>query len=92
MSGQADIPQPSLKYLQSINARSNLSCNEDALREFLSLIEKKVNDLKLIESLQLPDHHVKCKRNFTYLKLENNNHNAWYVPCNIQHKKDGKTF
>ena len=90
MSGQANIPQPSLKYLQSTNARSNLSCNEDAPREFLSLIEKNADDLKLIESLQLPDHHVKCKRKFTYIKPENNNHNAWYVRCNIQHKKDGK--
>lgn len=90
MSNHSDIPKPSLEHLKNVNARNNLHCNEDELREFLSLMEGKVDDLEFIQSLETPDDDIKGERNFKDATQENSSHKAWYVRCNIQHRKDGK--
>ena len=76
MSDKIEVSQPTLENLQSINAKNNLGCTDDALQELMSVMKKNTDDLKFIESLEAADYYVKCGRDFRYTKPDDNTNNA----------------
>ena len=90
MSGKIEVSQPALEDLRNISVKNNLGCTDHVLKELMSVMKKNVDDLNFIDSLEVANHYVKCKRDFRYPNPNDNINNAWYVTCNIQYKKEGK--
>ena len=86
------VKLPSIEDLQKTNAKYNLCCTDEELKEYQDVLKDTVADYNFVNDLELPKYVPKYSGNRTYNFPDvcENKNNAWYVKCDIPTAETGK--